>query len=102
MLGHPLCINFAITKLFVAYVMRSSFAYQQFNSSFMCVVPTFLLYELIHRRNRGTVGHNVRLPRTWQVLDVYVSRLIMLTPPECGAPYETLLSLHLFHPTINL
>ncbi|GBL98662.1 hypothetical protein AVEN_19711-1 [Araneus ventricosus] len=42
MLGHPLCTNFAITKLFVEYVMHSSFAYQQFNSNFTCGDPTIL------------------------------------------------------------
>ncbi|GBN85200.1 hypothetical protein AVEN_181959-1 [Araneus ventricosus] len=93
MLGHPLCANFAITKLFMDYVMHSSFAYRQFNTSFKCGDPTILPYELIHSRNRGTVGHNVRLPRARQVLDVYVSRIITLTPPEYG---------NLFYPTINL
>ncbi|GBM05135.1 hypothetical protein AVEN_197700-1 [Araneus ventricosus] len=102
MLRHPLCKNFGITKLFVDYVIHISFAYQQFNSNFTCGDPTILPYELIHGRNRSTVGHNVRLPRPWQVLDVYTSRLITLTPPEYGAPCETLLSIHLFHPTINL
>ncbi|GBL73070.1 hypothetical protein AVEN_96763-1 [Araneus ventricosus] len=102
MLGHPLCTNFDITKLFVDYVMHSSFAYRQFNSNFTCGDPTILLYELIHNRNRGTVGHNVRLPREWQVLDVYEFRLITLTSPEYGAPCETLLSVHLFHLAINL
>ncbi|GBL94509.1 hypothetical protein AVEN_208917-1 [Araneus ventricosus] len=99
---HPLCTNFAITKLFVDYVMHSSFAYRQLNSNFTCGDPTILPYELIHNRNRGTVGHKVHLPRAWQVLDVYMSRLITLTPPEYGAPCETLLSVHLFHPAINL
>ncbi|GBL85971.1 hypothetical protein AVEN_59519-1 [Araneus ventricosus] len=75
MLGHPLCTNFSITKLFVDYVMHSSFAYRQLNSNFTCGDPTILPYELIHGRNRDTVGHNVRLPRAWQVLDVYASRL---------------------------
>ncbi|GBN67670.1 hypothetical protein AVEN_81124-1 [Araneus ventricosus] len=102
MLRHPLCTKFALTKLLVDYVMHSSFAYRQFNSNFTCGDPTILLYELIHNRNRGTVGHNVRLPRAWQVLGVYASRLITLTPPEYGAPCETLLSVHLFHPGINL
>ncbi|GBO29040.1 hypothetical protein AVEN_193837-1 [Araneus ventricosus] len=103
MLGHPLCTNFAITKLFVDYVMHSSFAYRQFNSNFTCGGDlTILPYELIHSRNRVTVGHSVRLPRAWQVLDVYASRFITLTPPEYGAPCETLLSPHLFHPTMNL
>ncbi|GBO19600.1 hypothetical protein AVEN_160904-1 [Araneus ventricosus] len=102
MLGHPLCTNFAITKLFVDYVVHSSFAYRQFNSNFTCGDPTILSYELIHIRNRGAVGHNVRLLRAWQVLDVYASRLIPLTPPEYGAPCETLLFVHLFHPAINL
>ncbi|GBN48057.1 hypothetical protein AVEN_38327-1 [Araneus ventricosus] len=102
MLGHPLCTDFAITKLFVDYVMHSSFAYRQFNSNFMCGDPKILPYELIHSRNRGAVGHNLRLPRAWQVLDVYTSRLITLTPAEYGAPCETLLSLHHFHPAINL
>ncbi|GBM84170.1 hypothetical protein AVEN_126514-1 [Araneus ventricosus] len=102
MRGHPLCTNFAITKLFVDYVMHSSFAYRQFISNFTCGHPMILPYELIHSRNRGTVCHKVRLPRAWQVLDVYASRLITLTPPEYGAPCETLLSLHLFHPAINL
>ncbi|GBN96495.1 hypothetical protein AVEN_251022-1 [Araneus ventricosus] len=102
MLGHPLCTNFAITKLFLDYVMYSSFACRQFDSNFTCGDPTILPYELIHSRNRGTVGHNVRLPRAWQDLDVYVSRLITLTPQEYGSQCETLLSVHLFHPAINL
>ncbi|GBN40767.1 hypothetical protein AVEN_182374-1 [Araneus ventricosus] len=102
MLGHPLCTNFAITKPFLDYVMHSSFAYRQLNSNFTCGDQTILPYELIHRRNRVTVDHNVRLPRAWQVLDVYASRLITLTPPEYGAPCETLLPVHLFHPAINL
>ncbi|GBO15446.1 hypothetical protein AVEN_147262-1 [Araneus ventricosus] len=95
---HKLCHN----QPSVVYVMHSSFAYRQFNSNFKCVVPTILPYELIYSRNRGTVGHNVRLPRARQVFDVYASRLITLTPPEYGASCETLLSLHLFHPAINL
>ncbi|GBN09135.1 hypothetical protein AVEN_193873-1 [Araneus ventricosus] len=86
MLGHPLCTNFATTKLFVDYVMHSSFAYRQFNSNFTCGDPSILPYELIHSRRRGTVGHNVRLPRAWQFLDVYPCRFITLTPPECCAP----------------
>ncbi|GBN99889.1 hypothetical protein AVEN_96587-1 [Araneus ventricosus] len=102
MLGHPLCTNFAINKRFVDYVMHSSFAYRQFNSNLTCDDPTILPYELIHSRNRGTVGHKVRLPRAWQVLDVYASRLITLTPVDYGASCETLLSVHLFHPAINL
>ncbi|GBM15170.1 hypothetical protein AVEN_39086-1 [Araneus ventricosus] len=97
-----LCTNFAITKLFVDYVIHSSFPYRQFNRNFTCGDPTILPCELIHRRNRGTVGHNERLPRAWQVLDVYASRLRTLTPPEYGAPCETLLSVHLFLPAINL
>ncbi|GBM71447.1 hypothetical protein AVEN_127410-1 [Araneus ventricosus] len=101
MLGHPVCTNFSITMLFVDYAMHSPFAYRQFNSNFTCDDPAILPYDLIHSRNRGTVGHNVRLPRAWQVLDVYASRLITLTPPEYGTPCETLLSVHLFHPAIN-
>ncbi|GBN11821.1 hypothetical protein AVEN_147001-1 [Araneus ventricosus] len=62
LLGHPLCTHFPITKLFVDYVMHSSFAYRQFNSNFTCGDPTILPYKLIHSRNRGTLGHNVRLP----------------------------------------
>ncbi|GBN84761.1 hypothetical protein AVEN_174966-1 [Araneus ventricosus] len=102
MLEQPLCTNFAIITLLVDYVMHSSFAYRQFNSNFTCGDPTILPYELIHSRNRGTVGHNVRLPRVWQVLDVYASRLKTLALPGYGAPCETLLSVHLFHPAINL
>ncbi|GBM56450.1 hypothetical protein AVEN_273208-1 [Araneus ventricosus] len=98
--GHPLHTNIAITKLFVDYVMHSSFAYRQFNSNFTCGDPTVLPYELIHCRNRGSVDHIVRLPIAWQVLDAYTFRLITLTPPEYGAPYETLLSVHFFHLTI--
>ncbi|GBM68805.1 hypothetical protein AVEN_22277-1 [Araneus ventricosus] len=79
MLGHPLRAHFAIFKLFLYYVMHSSFADRQFNSNFPFGDPTILPYELIHRRNRGTVGRNVSLPRAWQVLDVYASRLITLT-----------------------
>ncbi|GBM06380.1 hypothetical protein AVEN_266340-1 [Araneus ventricosus] len=78
------------------------FTYRQFNSNFARGDPMILPYELIHSRNRGTVGHNVCLPRAWQVLDVYASRLIRLTPPEYGSPCEALLSVHLFHPQINL
>ncbi|GBL67184.1 hypothetical protein AVEN_73580-1 [Araneus ventricosus] len=66
--------------------MHSSFAYRQFNSDFICGHPTILPYEIIHSRNRGTVGHNVRLSRAWQALDVNASRLITLTPPENGTP----------------
>ncbi|GBN62110.1 hypothetical protein AVEN_201463-1 [Araneus ventricosus] len=98
MLGHPLCTNGAITKHFVDYVMHSSFAYRQFNSNFTCGET----YEFIHSRTRGTEGHNVRLPRAWQVLDFHASSLITLTPLEYGAPCESLLSVHLFHPAINL
>ncbi|GBL72590.1 hypothetical protein AVEN_182295-1 [Araneus ventricosus] len=101
MLGYPLCTNFAITKLFVDYVMQSSFAYRQFNRNFTCGDPTILPYGLVHSRNRGSVNHKLRLPRAWQVLDVYASRLITLMPPEYGAPCETLLSVHLIHPAIN-
>ncbi|GBM44987.1 hypothetical protein AVEN_225737-1 [Araneus ventricosus] len=79
MLGNPLCTNFAITKLFVDYVMHSSFAYRQFNNNITCGDPTILPYELIHKRNRGTIVHDVRLPRARQVLGVYASRLITLT-----------------------
>ncbi|GBN00103.1 hypothetical protein AVEN_145566-1 [Araneus ventricosus] len=100
MVWRPLCTNFA--KLLVDYVMHSFFAYRQLNSNFTCGYPTTLVYELIHSGNRCIVGHNVRLPRAWQVLDVYASRLITLTPPEYSAPCETLLSLHFFHPAINL
>ncbi|GBN54279.1 hypothetical protein AVEN_39341-1 [Araneus ventricosus] len=73
MLGHPLCTNLAITKLFVDYVMHISFAYRQFNNKFTCGALTILPYELIHSRTCGTVGHNVRLPRAEKVLDVYAS-----------------------------
>ncbi|GBM02554.1 hypothetical protein AVEN_178486-1 [Araneus ventricosus] len=93
MLGHPLCINLAITKLFMDYVMHSSFAYRQFNINFTCGDPTILPYEIIHSRNRVTIGHNVLLSMPWQILDVYASRLITLTSPEWCAPFETLLSL---------
>ncbi|GBL80473.1 hypothetical protein AVEN_199520-1 [Araneus ventricosus] len=101
MLEHPLCTNVAITKLSADYVMHSSFAYRQFNRNFKCADPTILPYELIHSQNCSTIGHKVRLPRAWQVLDVYSSRLITLTPQEYGAPCETLLSVRLFHPAIN-
>ncbi|GBO11315.1 hypothetical protein AVEN_263327-1 [Araneus ventricosus] len=56
MLGHPLCTNLAITKLFLDYMMHSSFAYRQFNSNFTFGDLTIVLHELIHSRNRGTVG----------------------------------------------
>ncbi|GBO33300.1 hypothetical protein AVEN_20512-1 [Araneus ventricosus] len=102
MLGHPLCTNFAITKLLVDYVMHSSFVYRQFNSNFKYGDPKLIPYNLIHSRNHGTVGHSVRLPKKWQVLDVYTSRLKKLTPPEYGASFETLLSVHFFHHAINL
>ncbi|GBO02430.1 hypothetical protein AVEN_79266-1 [Araneus ventricosus] len=100
MLGQPLCTNFAITKLFVDYVMHSPFAYRQFSSNFTYGDPTILPYKFIRTRNRGTVGQNVRLPRAWQVLDVYAS--LTLTPPGYGQPCEALFSVHLFHPAINL
>ncbi|GBO34436.1 hypothetical protein AVEN_22846-1, partial [Araneus ventricosus] len=48
--------------------MHSSFDYLQFNSNFTCGDPTIQPYELIHSRSRGTIGHNVRLPRAWQVI----------------------------------
>ncbi|GBN19329.1 hypothetical protein AVEN_59628-1 [Araneus ventricosus] len=70
MLGHSLCTNFAITKLFVDSVMHRSFAYRQLNSNFACGDSTILPYELIHSRNLGTVGHKVRLPSAWSVHNV--------------------------------
>ncbi|GBM88028.1 hypothetical protein AVEN_27772-1 [Araneus ventricosus] len=73
MLGNPQCIEFAITKLFVDYVMHSSFPYRQLNSNFTCGDPTILPYELTHSRKRDTIGYNERLRRAWQVLDVYTS-----------------------------
>ncbi|GBM47294.1 hypothetical protein AVEN_123489-1, partial [Araneus ventricosus] len=80
-----------------------SFAYRQFSSKFTCGDPTILPYELVHSRNVCThIGHNVRLPRVWKVLDVYASFLITLTLPEHGASCEALYSVHLFHPAINL
>ncbi|GBM10538.1 hypothetical protein AVEN_109331-1 [Araneus ventricosus] len=97
MVGNPLCTNLAITKLFGDYVMHSSYTYRQLNSNLTCSDPTILPYELIHSRNRCTVGHNVRLPRAWEVLDVYASRLITLSSSPC----ETLLSAPLFHPTVK-
>ncbi|GBM20258.1 hypothetical protein AVEN_216673-1 [Araneus ventricosus] len=82
-------------QAFCDYVMHSSlFAYREFNSNFTCGDPTILPYEHIHSQSRGTVGHNVHLPREWQILNVYAPCLITFT----GAP----LSVHLFHPTINL
>ena len=75
--------------------------HRQFNSDFTCGYPTILPYEPIYSRNRCTVDHNVLLPRAWQVLDVYASGLITLTPPEYGAPCDTLLSVHRFLPTIK-
>ncbi|GBN32025.1 hypothetical protein AVEN_165768-1, partial [Araneus ventricosus] len=95
---YKLCHN----QDFVDYVMHSSFGYRQSNRKFTCSDPTILPYDLTHSHNRGTVGHNMRLHRAWQVLDVYASRLITLTPLKYVAPYETLLSVHLFHPAINL
>ncbi|GBO44046.1 hypothetical protein AVEN_22679-1, partial [Araneus ventricosus] len=92
---HKLCHN---QDFFGLCDTHSSSAYRQFNSNFTCGDPIILPCELIH----GTVGHNVRLPRVWQVLHGYVSRLITLTPPEYGAPCETLLSVNLCHPAINL
>ncbi|GBO37208.1 hypothetical protein AVEN_56630-1 [Araneus ventricosus] len=87
---HKLCHNQAFCGLCDAH---SSFAYRPFKTNFTRGDPTILPYELIHSRNRGTVGHNVLLPRARQVLDVYAFRLITLTPPEYG---------DLFHPAINL
>ncbi|GBN90379.1 hypothetical protein AVEN_235141-1, partial [Araneus ventricosus] len=89
-------------KTFCGLCDAQLFVYRQFNRNFTCDELTILPYERIHNRNRGTVGHNVRLPRAWQVLDVYASRLLTLTSPEYGALCETLLSVHLFHPEINL
>ncbi|GBM83968.1 hypothetical protein AVEN_138081-1 [Araneus ventricosus] len=79
-----------------------SFAYRQFNSNFTCGDPTILPDELNHSRNRGIVGHNVRLPRAWQVLDAYASHLMTLAGPEYGSPCETLMTVYLFHLAINL
>ncbi|GBN97575.1 hypothetical protein AVEN_1411-1 [Araneus ventricosus] len=81
---HKLCI----TKLFVDYMMHSSFAYREVNSNFTCGDLKILPYEFIHSRNRGSVGHNVSMPRTWQVLDAYASRLITLISLEYGATRE--------------
>ncbi|GBO32337.1 hypothetical protein AVEN_82284-1, partial [Araneus ventricosus] len=97
----------SVTSIQVANLLRL-FKIPQFlclsavQQQITCGDPTILPYELIHSRNRFTVVHNVRLSRAWQVLDVYASRLITLTPPESIAPCETLLSEHIFHPAINL
>ncbi|GBO40281.1 hypothetical protein AVEN_155867-1 [Araneus ventricosus] len=88
---HKLCHNQAFCGLCDA----------QLHLQFTCGDPTILPYELIYSRKRSTVGHNVRLSRTWEVLDVCASRLITLTPLEHGAPFETLLSVHLFYSKIK-
>ncbi|GBN42634.1 hypothetical protein AVEN_158198-1, partial [Araneus ventricosus] len=87
---HKSCHNQAF---FLDYVIHSSFAYRQFNSNFTCGYPKIRPYKLIDSRNRGTVDHNMRLSREWQVFDVYAYHLIMLTPPGYGAPCEKLLSI---------
>ncbi|GBM02056.1 hypothetical protein AVEN_209747-1 [Araneus ventricosus] len=101
---HKRCHNQAFCGLYHAQFLYFTTPYllRQFNIIFTCGDPKILPYKLIHSRNRSTVGHNVRLPRAWQVLDVYASSLITLTPPEYGSPCETLLSVHLFRPIINL
>ncbi|GBM37057.1 hypothetical protein AVEN_228076-1 [Araneus ventricosus] len=87
--------------LFVDYAMHSSFAYRQLNSNFTCGDPTILPYELIHSRNLALLVKTCACPGRSK-FDVYASRLITLTPPEYGAPCETLVYVHLFHPAINL
>ncbi|GBN13413.1 hypothetical protein AVEN_270057-1 [Araneus ventricosus] len=52
---------------------QSLFCKEEFNTNFTSGDPAILLYELIHSRNRGTVGHNVCLPKARQVLDAYAS-----------------------------
>ncbi|GBM57794.1 hypothetical protein AVEN_90958-1 [Araneus ventricosus] len=47
---------FLMVWLFMDYVMHSFFAYRQFNSNFTCGDSTILPCELIHSRNRGSVG----------------------------------------------
>ncbi|GBO46421.1 hypothetical protein AVEN_86904-1 [Araneus ventricosus] len=53
----------------------------KFNSNFKCGELTILPYELIHSRNRGTVGHIV--------LDIYAFRFLTLTLPKYRAPLRT-------------
>ncbi|GBM65716.1 hypothetical protein AVEN_103771-1 [Araneus ventricosus] len=55
---HKLCHDQAFCGLCFSF-----FAYRHFNSNFTFDDPKILSYKLIHSRNRGTVGHNVRLPR---------------------------------------
>ncbi|GBN13210.1 hypothetical protein AVEN_274116-1 [Araneus ventricosus] len=68
MLGHPLCHNQAFCGLC--------------DAQFFCCMSSSIAES----------WHCWSQHRAWQVLDVYVSRLITLTPPEYGAPCETLLS----------
>ncbi|GBO39776.1 hypothetical protein AVEN_139516-1 [Araneus ventricosus] len=62
---HKLCYNQAFCGLCDALMLIDSST-----AISTCVDPTVLPYELIHSRNRGIVGHNVSLPRAWQVLVV--------------------------------
>ncbi|GBN44816.1 hypothetical protein AVEN_80995-1, partial [Araneus ventricosus] len=78
---HQLCRNQAFCGLYDAQFLCLLTVQQQFSRAMI-------------RRNHGTGGHIV--------LDAYTSRLITLLPPEYGAPCETLLPVHLFHPAINL
>ncbi|GBN19606.1 hypothetical protein AVEN_209223-1 [Araneus ventricosus] len=55
----PTLHKFRHNKLFVDYVVHSSFAYRQFNNNFTRGDPTILPYELIHSRSLGTIGHEV-------------------------------------------
>ncbi|GBO36388.1 hypothetical protein AVEN_188924-1 [Araneus ventricosus] len=44
----PTVNKLPMTKLFVDYVMYSSFAYRQFNSNFTCSDPTILMHRAKH------------------------------------------------------
>ncbi|GBO17336.1 hypothetical protein AVEN_219842-1, partial [Araneus ventricosus] len=94
---HKLCHNQAFCGLYDAQFLCLSTVQQQFH----VFRSDDSAVEIIHSRNRGTVGHNVSLPRAWQGLDVYASHLKMLTPREHGTTCDSLPSVHFFYPAIN-
>lgn len=104
-LGRALCTDFTITEHFVNYMMHSSFTYRQLNRNFtsgysaVWAHPQPKFWKCWSQRCH--VVTNV-VCKACQLLDIYASVFITLTPLEYDALWETLLSVHFFHPSINL
>ncbi|GBM91645.1 hypothetical protein AVEN_107752-1 [Araneus ventricosus] len=90
---HKLCHNQAFCGLYDAQFLCLSTVQQQFHM-WRCDDSAAGAYS---QPKSWHCWSQHASARAWKVIDAYASRLITLTPPEYGAPCETLPSAHLFH-----